>query len=168
MFVDIHNEMILEDDQQSHHNYLLYRIIKYLCYYWNIIHSISLNIISSSYIINKIIGNIGIVSSKIKENFNHRTFRWFLLYWQYFYIKKYLLLFYLSLFSQIISFEGSVKLRKIYEINWKILLKLSTEHNMKVEYTYYLILKLTGPFWIFDLIEKLTINKNRIYNRILN
>lgn len=33
IFVDIHNEMIHEDDQQSHHNYLLYRIIKYLCHY---------------------------------------------------------------------------------------------------------------------------------------
>ena len=32
--------------------------------------------------------------------------------------------------------RGSVKLRKIYEINYKILLKLSTEHNIKVEHTY--------------------------------
>jgi hypothetical protein len=40
---------------------------------------------------------------------------------------------------------GSVKLRKIYELNYKILLKLSTEHNMKVKHPNYYILKLTGP-----------------------
>ena len=41
---------------------------------------------------------------------------------------------------------GCVKLRKIYKLNYKILLKLSTEHNRKVEHTYYL--KLTGPMII--------------------
>ncbi len=39
----------------------------------------------------------------------------------------------------------ALKLRKIYDLNYKILLKLSTEHNIKVEHTYYFILKLTGP-----------------------
>jgi hypothetical protein len=43
------------------------------------------------------------------------------------------------------SCVGSVKLRKIYELNYKVLLKLSTEHNIKVEHIYYYILKLIGP-----------------------
>ena len=45
---------------------------------------------------------------------------------------------------------GSVKLRKIYELNYKILLKLSTEHNMKVKHPHYYILKLTGPFLLIN------------------
>ena len=40
---------------------------------------------------------------------------------------------------------GSVKLRKLFEINWKNLLKLSTEHNNKIEHIYSYILNLTEP-----------------------
>ncbi len=56
---------------------------------------------------------------------------------------------------------GCVKLRKIYEINYKILLKLSTEHNIKEERTYYFILKLTGGHftnWIINKIIQLVQN----------
>ena len=46
----------------------------------------------------------------------------------------------ISILRKYITKEGSVKLRKIYDLNYKILLKLSTEHNIKVEPTITLSL----------------------------
>jgi hypothetical protein len=54
---------------------------------------------------------------------------------------------------------GSVKL-KIYDLNQKNFLKLSIEHNRKVKYIYYFILKLTEPKSIIILF----LNSHIYYN----
>jgi hypothetical protein len=52
--------------------------------------------------------------------------------------------------------NGSVKLRKIYDLNQKNFIKLSIEHNLKLQYINFFPLQLTETFKV------LYMNKNSL------